>query len=61
MEIPALAKSDSILTNMQRAYAREIADQAIGYLLAFTRSLVHFVLEPGPTVPVHGRTEDARP
>jgi phosphoglycerate dehydrogenase-like enzyme len=28
---------------MQRAYAPEIADQAIGYLLAFTRSLTHFV------------------
>jgi phosphoglycerate dehydrogenase-like enzyme len=32
-----------ILTNMQRAYAPEIADQAIGYLLVFTRSLAHFV------------------
>jgi phosphoglycerate dehydrogenase-like enzyme len=43
MEIPELVRSDIILTNMQRAYAPEIADQAIGYLLAFTRSLTHFV------------------
>jgi phosphoglycerate dehydrogenase-like enzyme len=43
MEIPELVRSDIILTNMQRAYAPEIADQAIGYLLAFTRSLAHFV------------------
>ena len=31
------------MTNMQRAYGPEIADQALGYLLAFTRSLAHFV------------------
>jgi phosphoglycerate dehydrogenase-like enzyme len=43
MEIPELVRSAIILTNMQRAYAPEIADQAIGYLLAFTRSLTHFV------------------
>jgi phosphoglycerate dehydrogenase-like enzyme len=43
MRIPELVKSDIILTNMQRAYAPEIADQAIGYLLAFTRSLTHFI------------------
>jgi phosphoglycerate dehydrogenase-like enzyme len=43
MKIPELVQSDIILTNMQRAYAPEIADQAIGYLLAFTRSLAHFV------------------
>jgi phosphoglycerate dehydrogenase-like enzyme len=43
MEIPELVNSDIVLTNMQRAYAPEIADQAIGYLLAFTRSLTHFI------------------
>jgi phosphoglycerate dehydrogenase-like enzyme len=43
MEIPELVQSDIILTNMQRAYGPEIADQAIGYLLCFTRSLTHFV------------------
>jgi phosphoglycerate dehydrogenase-like enzyme len=43
MEIPELVDSDIVLTNMQRAYAPEIADQAIGYLLAFTRSLTHFL------------------
>ncbi len=43
MEIPELVESDIILTNMQRAYGPEIADQAIGYLLCFTRSLTHFV------------------
>ncbi len=43
MEIPELVESDIVLTNMQRAYGPEIADQAIGYLLCFTRSLTHFV------------------
>jgi phosphoglycerate dehydrogenase-like enzyme len=43
MKIPELVRSDIILTNMQRAYAPEIADQAMGYLLSFTRSLAHFV------------------
>jgi phosphoglycerate dehydrogenase-like enzyme len=43
MEIPELVHGDIILTNMQRAYAPEIADQALGYLLAFTRSLGHFI------------------
>jgi phosphoglycerate dehydrogenase-like enzyme len=43
MKIPELVQSQMILTNMQRAYAPEIADQAIGYLLAFTRSLTHFI------------------
>jgi phosphoglycerate dehydrogenase-like enzyme len=43
MEIPELVEGDMVLTNMQRAYAPEIADQAIGYLLAFTRSLAHFI------------------
>jgi phosphoglycerate dehydrogenase-like enzyme len=44
LEIPELVESDIILTNMQRAYGPEIADQAIAYLLAFTRSLTHFIL-----------------
>src|SRR5262249_43107349 len=43
MEIPELVEGDIVLTNMQRAYAPEIADQAIGYLLAFTRGLHHFI------------------
>jgi phosphoglycerate dehydrogenase-like enzyme len=43
MEIPELVESDIVVTNMQRVYAPEIADQAIGYLLAFTRSLTHFI------------------
>jgi phosphoglycerate dehydrogenase-like enzyme len=43
IEMPELLESDIILTNMQRAYGPEIADQALGYLLCFTRSLAHFV------------------
>jgi phosphoglycerate dehydrogenase-like enzyme len=43
LEIPELMERDIILTNMQRAYGPEIADQAIAYLLAFTRSLAHFI------------------
>jgi phosphoglycerate dehydrogenase-like enzyme len=43
MEIPELVGGEIVLTNMQRAYAPEIADQALGYLLAFTRDLTHFV------------------
>jgi phosphoglycerate dehydrogenase-like enzyme len=43
VEMPELLESDIILTNMQRAYGPEIADQAMGYLLAFSRSLTHFV------------------
>jgi phosphoglycerate dehydrogenase-like enzyme len=43
IEIPELVRSAIVLTNMQRAYGPEIADQALGYLLAFTRSLAHFV------------------
>ena len=43
VEMPELLESDIVLTNMQRTYGPEIADQAIGYLLAFTRSLAHFV------------------
>jgi phosphoglycerate dehydrogenase-like enzyme len=44
LEIAELVDSEIVLTNMQRVYGPEIADQAIGYLLAFTRSLTHFVL-----------------
>lgn len=48
MEIPELVRGEVVLTNMQRAYAPEIADQALGYLLAFTRSLTHFIrVQPG--------------
>jgi phosphoglycerate dehydrogenase-like enzyme len=43
MEIPELVESEIILTNMQRVYGPPIADEALGYLLAFTRSLAHFV------------------
>jgi phosphoglycerate dehydrogenase-like enzyme len=43
MEIPELLERDIVLTNMQRVYAPEIADQALGYLLSFTRSLPHYV------------------
>jgi phosphoglycerate dehydrogenase-like enzyme len=43
MEIPELVNSPIVLTNMQRVYGPPIADQALGYLLAFTRSLAHFV------------------
>ncbi|HEU4753770.1 MAG TPA: D-2-hydroxyacid dehydrogenase, partial [Armatimonadota bacterium] len=32
-----------VLTNMQRCYGPEIADQALGYLLCFTRSLSAFI------------------
>jgi phosphoglycerate dehydrogenase-like enzyme len=43
MEISELVDSGIILTNMQRVFGPPIADQALGYLLAFTRSLAHFV------------------
>jgi phosphoglycerate dehydrogenase-like enzyme len=43
MEIPELVEGEIILTNMQRVFGPPIADQALGYLLAFTRSLAHFV------------------
>src|SRR5262249_44663836 len=47
---------DVVLTNMQRVLAPEIADQALGYLLSFTRGLGPFLLgrsseawgRPGP-------------
>jgi phosphoglycerate dehydrogenase-like enzyme len=44
--IPELHDRDIVLTNMQRTFAPEIADQAIGYLLAFTRGLAHFIRKP---------------
>jgi phosphoglycerate dehydrogenase-like enzyme len=43
MEIPELVSGPITLTNMQRVFGPPIADQALGYLLAFTRSLAHFV------------------
>jgi phosphoglycerate dehydrogenase-like enzyme len=43
LRIPELVERPIILTNMQRAYAPEIADQAIGYLLCFVRGLGHFI------------------
>jgi phosphoglycerate dehydrogenase-like enzyme len=43
MEIPELLERDIVLTNMQRVYGPEIADQALGYLLSFTRSLPYYV------------------
>jgi phosphoglycerate dehydrogenase-like enzyme len=46
VSIPELVERDIVLTNMQRAFAPEIADQAIGYLLAFTRGLTHFIRKP---------------
>lgn len=41
--LPEMQASDIVLTNMQRVFAPPIADQAIGYLLAFTRQLDHFI------------------
>ena len=41
--IPELANSSITLTNMQGIFAPEISDQALGYLLCFTRSLIHFI------------------
>jgi phosphoglycerate dehydrogenase-like enzyme len=46
VNIPELVERDIILTNMQRTFAPEIADQAIAYLLAFTRSLMYFIRKP---------------
>jgi phosphoglycerate dehydrogenase-like enzyme len=43
MEIPELVESNIVLTNMQRVFGPPIADQAVGYLLAFTRSLAQFI------------------
>lgn len=45
MEIPELVQGKITLTNMQRVFGPPIADQALGYLLAFTRSLALFVRE----------------
>jgi phosphoglycerate dehydrogenase-like enzyme len=44
--IPELVERDILLTNMQRTFAPEIADQAIAYLLAFTRGLTYFIRKP---------------
>jgi phosphoglycerate dehydrogenase-like enzyme len=44
--IPELVERGIVLTNMQRTFAPEIADQAIAYLLAFTRGLTHFIRKP---------------
>lgn len=46
VNLPELRDRDIILTNMQRIFAPEIADQAIGYLLAFTRGLTHYIRKP---------------
>jgi phosphoglycerate dehydrogenase-like enzyme len=46
LAIPELRERDIVLTNMQRILAPEIADQAIAYLLAFTRGLTHFIRKP---------------
>jgi phosphoglycerate dehydrogenase-like enzyme len=43
LTIPELLERPITLTNMQRTYGPEIADQAIGYLLCFTRGLGHFI------------------
>jgi phosphoglycerate dehydrogenase-like enzyme len=43
MEIPELIDIEIIPTSMERAYALEIADQAMGYLLAFTHSLSRLI------------------
>jgi phosphoglycerate dehydrogenase-like enzyme len=56
LEFPELVESDIILTNMQRVFGPEIADQALGYLLCFTRKLAPFIIRrsaeewwrPGP-------------
>ncbi len=43
MDDAAFVESHIILTNMQRAYAPQIADQALGYLIGFTRGMSHFI------------------
>jgi phosphoglycerate dehydrogenase-like enzyme len=43
MEIPELVEGEIILSNMKRVFGPPIADQAIGYLLAFTRGLAQFI------------------
>lgn len=45
--LPEMARGDLVLTNMQRIFAPEIADQALGYLLAFTRHLDHDIRTRG--------------
>ena len=46
LAIPELLERDIVLTNLQRTLAPEIADQAVAYLLAFTRGLTHFIRKP---------------
>ncbi len=41
--LPEMQDSDIVLTNMQRVFGPPIADQTVGYLLAFTRGLDHFI------------------
>lgn len=58
VNIPELRDSNIILTNMQGIYAPEIADQALGYLLSFTRCLGHFIhAQPNEDLP-GSRTPD---
>jgi phosphoglycerate dehydrogenase-like enzyme len=47
VDLPEMARGDLLLTNMQRIYAPEIADQALGYLLAFTRHIDHDIRTRG--------------
>jgi phosphoglycerate dehydrogenase-like enzyme len=54
MSFSELIDRPIVLTNNQRSYAPEIADQAIGYLLCFTRGLRHFIN-------AHSRQEWHRP
>jgi phosphoglycerate dehydrogenase-like enzyme len=43
VNIPELVNSEIVLTNMQRVFGPEIADQAMGYLLNFSRHLPHYM------------------
>lgn len=43
MGIPELVEGPIVLTNMARVFAPQIADQALAYLLAFTRDLPHYI------------------
>ncbi|MFO0958401.1 MAG: D-2-hydroxyacid dehydrogenase [Isosphaeraceae bacterium] len=44
VDIPELRDSGIVLTNMQRVFGPPIADQALAYMLAFTRGLNDFVV-----------------
>jgi phosphoglycerate dehydrogenase-like enzyme len=48
VNIPGIVASDIIVTNMQRVYGPEIADQAMGYLLALVRGLPYYIRARGP-------------